>query len=104
MKRGLSRRQWLLGLVTAVFGAGAAHAVERWLPASRRQAPPAYWVEVTYSDDVGNSRTARLHAQGGVGIEPGPQPGAVTVTARDPAGRPQVLTCQRVQSVLLYPE
>jgi hypothetical protein len=92
-----------LGLVTAVFGAGAARAVERWLPGSR-QGPPAYWVEVIYRDEAGNQHTARLHTSGGVNVEPGPGPGAVTVTARDPDGRTRAFRCERVHCLLLYPE
>jgi len=51
MSKRKSRRQWLLGLVGAVFGVSAAKAVDRWLPGKEQQQAPAPLTQAVVDED-----------------------------------------------------
>src|SRR5262245_36864634 len=95
MSKGTSRRQWLLGLVGAVFGAGAARAVERWLPQAKGAAKPAT-LSLTVRMDQGGECTMTGLARGKVVIEYEPRTGTLSVTEQDANG---TLVARRAGSV-----
>jgi hypothetical protein len=104
MSERQSRRQWLLGLVGAVFGVGAARAVERYLPGGKPEKNVAtqLWLTCTYRDENGVYNTSSESLSGSVTVALDPQTGNVLVEVRDPKGRPIRQTCYPNVSVQVH--
>jgi hypothetical protein len=89
MKQGPSRRQWFLGLVGAVFGAGAARAVDRLVPGGKPPQSEAtqLWLTCIYHEDDRVYRCSTEPLTGTVSVGRDPQSGNVLVEVRDLQGR-----------------
>jgi hypothetical protein len=104
MKQGPSRRQWFLGLVGAVFGTGAARAVDRLLPGVKSQSSEASQLCLTciYRDETGVYHSSSKPLAGSVTVATDAQTGNVLIEVRDSQGRLIQQTCHPNVSVYVH--
>jgi len=81
MKRGTDRRRWLFGVLGALFGTGAARALQRWL--SERKPPRPALLSRTMRAEAGGEWTGMEEVDGRVVIEYDPASGSLRLN--DPA-------------------
>ena len=81
-----SRRQWLLGLIGAVFGTSAARAVDRWLPGSRKRTGEPNLL-VTLQSTTNTTKTRFMEPEGKLEVGSGTQPGSFLITIKDARGQ-----------------
>ncbi len=82
-----SRRQWLLGLVAGVFGAGIARAVGRVLPGKPETPPTSGRIYYTTRSADGTTKIAWVPLEGKIEVEPSLPAGTFRLTHRDAHGR-----------------
>jgi hypothetical protein len=99
----LSRREWFLGLVGAVLGAGAAKLAGRWLPGGGRRTSST-WLIRAETAGPGTGRTSYTKVEGKVEVSPGPEPGTFVVAVHDGAGRLVEQSCRPLRFLYFYEE
>jgi len=103
MKQRPSRRQWLLGLVGAVFGTSAARALDRILPGK----PPSdstTWLVRIQRFNTGAARETHTKLEGKVEITPGPLEGSYTIAVYGRDGTLIEKSCEALHMVYVYRE
>jgi YD repeat-containing protein len=104
MNKKISRRQWFLGMVGAVLGAGAARAVDRWLPGGKPQQGQdgKFSLSCISSVDNGVFHISSKPLEGKVIIEQDAQTGHLLVEVRDRQGRLVQQICHPRLSVQVH--
>jgi hypothetical protein len=104
MSKGPTRRQWFLGLIGAVLGAGAARAAERWLPGGTKTPPEPVRLVMTQRTPQGATRTLSQPVPGRAVLEYDPRDRRIRVFLSGRAGRLIEQPVTLLESVSLFRE
>jgi hypothetical protein len=104
MSKGPTRRQWFLGLIGAVLGAGAARAAARWLPGGVKAPPEPVWLVMTQRTPQGATCTLSQPVPGRAVVEYDSREGRIRVFLPGREGRLVEQPVAALESVSLFRE